>query len=97
MRLHEEMQTLEILVELHAHSNKTHLNNSWCDDIELSLLTMVQNWRLHRVRLALDILQRTGAMHFEESFFTLCTTFFLNDKILRFLIISQLSFLMQIT
>jgi uncharacterized protein YjbI with pentapeptide repeats len=35
MRLHEEMQMLEIRVEFPEHFNKTHLNNSWCNDIDL--------------------------------------------------------------
>ncbi len=29
------MQMLEILVEFRAYPNQTHLNGSWCDDIEL--------------------------------------------------------------
>ena len=66
MRLHEEMQTLEILVEFHVHFNKTHLNNSWCDDIELFIDYDTEAESLWGMSLV--FFQRKRAIHFEEYF-----------------------------
>lgn len=37
MRLQDAMQELEILVEFSAYTNATHINSSWCAEIELSM------------------------------------------------------------
>jgi hypothetical protein len=37
MRLNEAMQELVILIEFSARPNATHINSSWCADIELFL------------------------------------------------------------
>ena len=66
MRLHEGMQTLEVLVEFHAHFNKTHLNNSWCDDIELFIDYDTESESLRGTSLV--FFQGTRAMHFDGYF-----------------------------
>ncbi|CAF1158305.1 unnamed protein product [Adineta ricciae] len=44
IRLQEAMQTLEIVVQFHIVSNRTHLNRSWCDDIQLFIDYDTQSW-----------------------------------------------------
>jgi hypothetical protein len=63
MRLYEEMQTLEILVEFHAHFNKTHGNNSWCNDVELFIDYDTEAYFLRGMFLV--FFERKGAMQFE--------------------------------
>ncbi len=35
MRLYENTEQLQIVVNFNAHSNSTNKTNSWCDNIEL--------------------------------------------------------------
>ena len=73
MRLQKEMQTLEVLVEFHAHSDKSHLNNSWCDDIELYIDYDTESESLRGRSLV--FFQGTRAMHWNDIIYTLCNIF----------------------
>jgi len=73
MRLHKEMQMLEILVEFRAHSNKTRLNDSWCEDVDLYIDYGTESELLQGMPLL--ILQRKNSKHFEEFFNSLCNIF----------------------
>ncbi len=67
MRLYEEMQTLEIIVEFRAHFNKSHLNSSWCDDIELFIDYGTELGYLQGTSLV--FFKSTGTLHFQGPFF----------------------------
>ncbi len=73
MRLHKEMQMLEILVEFRAHPNKTRVNDSWCEDIDLFIDYGTESEFLQGMPLV--IFQRTNSRHFEQFFNSLCYIF----------------------